>query len=85
VTLLKSLLRQQKNRKQEVDVVNQIVIILKRRYGDIDHDVQKAINSTTEVLNEYKDNFKFVRYTEYIIHHTQDNLHGKELSESGGK
>jgi len=74
-----------KNRKQEVDVVNQIVIILKRRYGDIDHDVQKAINSTTEVLNEYKDNFKFVRYTEYIIHHTQDNLHGKELSESGGK
>jgi len=70
-----------KVRNQEIEVVKQIVLILKRRYGDIDHDVTKAIVSANEALNDYKDNTTFVRYVEYVIHHIDDNAHGRELSD----
>jgi len=76
-----------KNRLSEMNVIKQILNIMKRRFGELPADLVAYLEATRNGFRVYVNSTQFMKFQEYVQKHVADNLHGKKLSdqESHGK
>jgi len=70
-----------KNRLSEMQVISQILKIMKRRFGELPKDFVDFLNATKAQFKIFISSTQFVKYQEYVQKHVADNLHGKKLTE----
>jgi hypothetical protein len=68
-----------KQRLSEIDVINQILTIVKRRFGQLPEDLVSYLRATKQSFKAYVNSTQFVKYQEYVQQHVADNLSGKTL------
>ena len=69
-----------KNRLGEMDVINQIIRIMNKRFGEIPKDLINYLNSIRSQFNQYVNSTRFIKLQEYVQTHIADNAHGAALS-----
>jgi len=69
------------NRLQEMNVINQILAIMKKRFGQLPEDLVSYLTATRNGFKVYVNSTQFKSYQEYVQKHIADNAHGKALSQ----
>jgi len=69
-----------KNRITEINVITQILAIMKKRFGQLPEDLMSYLKSTKAGLKIYVNSTQFHRYEEYVQKHIADNLKGRQLT-----
>jgi len=68
-----------KNRISEMDVINEILAIVKKRFGELPADLVQYLQATREQFRVYVNSTVFAKYQEYVQQHIADNLSGAAL------
>jgi len=68
------------NRLQEISVIDQILVIMRKRFGQLPEDLVSYLNATRNGFKVYVNSTQFKNYQEYVQKHIADNVHGRQLS-----
>jgi DNA repair exonuclease SbcCD ATPase subunit len=68
-----------KNRLGEMDVIHQILAIMKKRFGQLPEDLTSYLRATRMGFRAYINSTQFIKYQEYVQSHVADNVTGKGL------
>jgi tetratricopeptide (TPR) repeat protein len=68
-----------KNRLSEMEVISQILTIMKRRFKNLPKDLLDYLRATKTGFKIYINSTQFIKYQEYVQKHIADNLAGKKL------
>jgi predicted nucleic acid-binding Zn-ribbon protein len=69
-----------KNRLEEIKTVNQVIVIVKRRFKQLPHDLVKYLEEVKDHFKKYINSTQFKKYVAYVQKHTKDNKHGRVLT-----
>jgi len=70
-----------KNRLSEMNVITQILAIMRKRFGQLPNDLVEYLRSTRKGFKIYVSSTQFKRYEEYVQQHVADSIRGKKLGE----
>jgi len=70
-----------KNRLSEMNVITQILKIMKKRFGQLPEDMLEYLRSTKKGFRIYVNSTQFKRYQEYVQQHVADSIRGKHLAD----
>ena len=62
-----------------MDVINEILAIVKKRFGELPADLVQYLQATREQFRVYVNSTVFAKYQEYVQQHIADNLSGAAL------
>jgi len=68
------------NRLQEISVIDQILVIMRKRFGQLPEDLVSYLSATRNGFRVYVNSTQFKSYQEYVQRHVADNAHGRQLS-----
>jgi len=68
-----------KNRLTEMDVINEILAIMRKRFGQLPEDLVHYLTATRNQFKQYINSTVFVKYEEYVQSHIADNANSAAL------
>jgi len=68
-----------KNRLSEMQVISQILVIMKKRFGELSTELVDYLNATKAGFKAYINSTPFKQYQDYVQQHIADNVSGKNL------
>jgi len=77
---IKSFVDATNNRARQVEVVKDIIVIIKRRFGELPPNFMNELNTTDGHFKEYINSTQFQDYVEIVQFKMADNLRGRQLS-----
>ena len=77
---IKSFVDATNNRARQVEVVKDIIVIIKRRFGQLPPNFMNELNTTNGHFKQYINSTKFQQYVEIVQIKIADNLRGRKLS-----
>lgn len=69
-----------KNRLEQIQTINEIIVIIEKRFGRIPADLKEFLVSVEAGWKLYVNSTAFKRFVEYKQVHIVDNIHGKRLT-----
>jgi len=68
-----------KNRLSEMQVISQILKIMRKRFGQLPNELVEYLRATKSGFKIYINSTQFHKYEDYVQKHVADNIHGKTL------
>jgi len=79
---VRSFVEATKNRYRQIQVIKDILVIVKRRFGELPSSLVKEIDEMNGEFKHYVNTTEFQKYVEITKVHIEDNLHGRKLSDN---